>query len=307
MYSSDVINNLSIQKGWLLKQCIDLGTTANIFIFESGSRSFALKTPRSAYFRNRIKVEYLVLQYLAQTPMILYIPKVYEWLPNVGGFLMEYLCYPNLKTKNGMEVYQELAIMLKTLHKVKLPEKLSIEDDRPEISKAICTRFCSKFKKVLEENHFWSTLPKEVVPKLDFIRERYPVYSNLLVEFQDYTKGLNASIIHGDLGGDNVMMTMDERLVLTDWGESRISTPLADIAFIQSNSIWDSQEINQFLNLYFDHEITRIQTALPTIQTLAKLYQYNSCVQSLLWLRETGDNGLDEIGKKHFDNMLDTL
>jgi thiamine kinase-like enzyme len=200
-----------------------------------------------------------------------------------------------------------MASMLRTLHAVELPVIVGIGDDRPDIENTISKRFCHIFDKVLEEDSFWVTLPKEAVHKLEIVRRRYHTYRDLLAEFKNMANDLNVALIHGDLAGDNVMMTLDERVVLIDWGESRISTPLADIAYLFTYSAWQPKEIQQFAHLYFGDETAKIEEALPTIQTLSKLYRFHSCVQSLLWLRESGDDGPDQIGKEHLDRQLDAL
>lgn len=307
MNSNETINELAKQKGWRLIQCIDLGTNADVFVLEDGSKKYALKAPRFAFSTARLEVEYLVLRYLAQTPMKQYVPSVYEWLPEVDGFLIEYLSYPDQRSKNSLDATQIMALMLKTLHEIDLPAVAGIGDDRPDILAAISERFDDLFDKVLEKHSFWATLPKEAVPKLEIVRRHHQTYRDLLAEFRRTAQDMDAALTHGDLAGDNIMMTVDGRLVLTDWGEARISTALADLAYLFTYSAWPPEEISRFVQLYFGDQTAKIEKKLLTIRVLSKLYQYHSCVQSLLWMKASGDNGLDRIGREHFERQSETL
>ncbi len=308
MNSDKLIRDLAKRKSWRLVQCIDLGTTADIFIIEKGTRRFALKTPRDPLSNSlSLKTEYLVLQHLNQTPMKQYVPNIFEWVQEVNGFLMEYLCYPGQGCETKPDTIGVLALILKSLHALEIPTALDIGDDRPDIIAAISKRFRDVFQMVLKGHSFWALLPKEDLLKLEIVRRHYETYNNLLSTFETIANDKKVALTHGDLAGDNIMLSEDGRLVLADWGETRISSPLTDIALLFTHSHWSPDDVHRFIRLYFDEDSVNVKRELSTIQVLSKLYRYRSCVQSLLWLKEEGMDGLDSIGREHFDRLLVTL
>lgn len=308
MNSYEAISSFIEKKGWHLVQYIDLGTTADIFVIEKDDGKYALKTARGANLNvSRLRTEYLVLQHLNRTPMKKYVPRVGKWIQEVNGFLMEYLRYPNLGSTLAQGPYQALALILKTLHKVELPTALGIEDDRPNINAAIGHRFRSMFQVVLEDDLFWAKLPADDMPGLKIVQARYETYDNLLTNFETALTDIKVTLTHGDLAGDNIMLTQDGRLVLADWGEARISSALIDIAYLLAYVTWSENDVRQFLQTYFMDDTTELKRVFPTVRILSKLYQYRSCVQSLLWLKEMGLEGLDTLGRKHFERALRIL
>lgn len=70
---------------------------------------------------------------------------------------------------------------------------------------------------------------------------------------------------------------------------------------------WSENEGRQFLIVYFNDDLEALEEALPCLQVLSRLYCYHSCVQSLVLLNEMGEEGLDAIGRAHFERMLDAL
>jgi aminoglycoside phosphotransferase (APT) family kinase protein len=308
MNSDGVIRDLAREKSWHLVQHINNGATADIYIIEKDARKYALKIPSGTLSNNySLKTEYLVLLHLNQTPMKQYVPSIYEWVQDANGFLMEYLCYPDQGSKNEPDMVGVLALILKTLHRLEIPTTVDISDDRPDIINAISKRFRDTFQMVLKGHSFWATLPNEDMPKLEIVRRHYETYNNFLGTYETTTNDKKVALTHGDLAGDNIMLTEDGRVVLVDWGETRISSPLTDIAYLFTYSTWSPEDVNRFIQLYFGDTLVEVERALSTIQVLSKLYQYRSCIQSLIWLKEEGMEGLDTIGKDHFARMLETL
>ena len=89
---------------WTLLECRDLGTTAHTLIVEKEGQRAVLKVlreepdrvPAALVETDHLK-EYQILRYLMTTPMRRHIPTVRKWLPDLNGFLMEYLCaFPKL-------------------------------------------------------------------------------------------------------------------------------------------------------------------------------------------------------------------
>lgn len=255
----------------------------------------------------RLKTEYQLLQYLNRTAMRQYVPSAYEWLEEVNGFLMEYLHYPIQQSRTRLDTIRRLASILKTLHAVELPVTEGIGDDRTDITSAIVQRFRNVFNVVQEGYSFWAKMPTEDLPKLEIVRRHYETYYNLLETYQGTTSNIRVALTHGDLAGDNIMLTDDERLVLVDWGEARISSPLTDIAYLYTYSAWSPEEIRLFIQFYFNDNLVEVESELSAIQILSKLFRYRSCIQALLWLKEQGSDGLDIIGREHFERQLGLL
>jgi thiamine kinase-like enzyme len=308
MSSHPEIVDWARERNLSLIQHIDLGTTADVFILEGGGCKYALKSSCERHSPNpRLKTEYLLLKYLLQTSMEQYVPKVYEWVEELDGFMMEYLLYPDQEAKNQSETVQILARMLKVLHGTELPPAMNIPDDRPEIIQATIKRFSIIFQTVLENDTSWNTLPKEDLSRLGIVRKHFGSYSKLLTTLETTAVDAKAVLIHGDLAGDNIMMTQDGKWVLADWSEARISYLLSDIAYLFVYSGWSPKDIQQFIQLYFEKSEAELKRELSMLRVLSKLYRYRSCVQSLLWLREEGQGGLDAVGRENFERLLNAL
>ena len=119
-------------------------------------------------------------------------------------------------------------------------------------------------------------------------------------------KYVHPALTHGDLAGDNIMLKQDGALTFVDWGETRISSPLTDLACLLSYRIGSEDRTQEFLNIYFNSP-EALEKNLPCLQVLIRLYRYRSCVQSLLWLNEEGETGLDVIGRAHFEKVRAAL
>ena len=177
----------------------------------------------------------------------------------------------------------------------------------PNVGAAISKRFRDLFQVVLRAGRFWDRLPKEDRSKLDRVRASYPNYVGLLSQIGYILAHTQLALTHGDLAGDNLMVTQDGRLAIADWGAARISAALTDVASLSMYSNWSEDERRQFYGLYFgDLSGTREQT-LHGLEVLSRLYRYRSCVQSLLWLNEESEGGLDGIGRAHFERQLSAL
>ena len=296
------------QKSWHLVQYIDLGATAHVFVVEKDDKRNILKIRRGG--KNdacTLQAEYRVLQYLNTTPMRQYVPRVGEWLQELDGFMMEHLRYPTRAEKEAGAWRSNLARALQILHSISLPSINEIADDRPDVGIAVSNRFQSLFQIVLQENDFWERLPREDKSKLELVRAHYETYVGLLPQIEDTLVLTELALTHGDLAGDNIMITQDGRLAITDWGAARISSALTDIAYLLTYANWSEDEGRQFLSVYFNYNLEALEEALPCIQVLSRLYCYHSCVQSLVWLSEMGEEGLDAIGRAHFERLLDAL
>ncbi len=130
-------------------------------------------------------------------------------------------------------------------------------------------------------------------------------YSGLLQQIEELLIDARPALTHGDLAGDNIMLTPDGRLAIADWGTTRISDALMDVAHLLTYAGWSGDEERQFLSTYFGNDPSTLEDAMPGIQVLTRLYRYQSCVQSLLWLNE--EEGLDAVGRAHFERMLSAL
>jgi Ser/Thr protein kinase RdoA (MazF antagonist) len=291
-----------------LVQHIDLGTTAHLFVVENGDERQVLKTPRDGESDTAaLRVEHQVLRYLNATVMQQYVPRVGEWVQELDGFQVEYLRYPTLAERNAKTWRPHLAQALQALHGLRLPVINGIADDRPEIGVVISSRFRSMFQHIQEEDTFWTGLPREDKSKLECVRGHYPTYIGLLQQIEDLLAPTKPALTHGDLAGDNIMLTQDGRLAIADWGATRISSALTDVAHLLAYANWPQDEERRFLSLYFSDDRTSLEETLPSVQMLSRLYRYHSCVQSLLWLNEKGKVGLDAVGRVHLERMLGTL
>ena len=293
---------------WQLIQYIDLGTTAHVFVIERESEKCVLKTQRGgATVTCSLRLEHVILQYLNETDMAQYVPAVGEWIHEVDGFLMEHLRYPTPAERETYDLLHTLAVALRTLHGVDLPPIKDVADDRPLVSTAINRRLQDAFGAVTEDDSFWAGLSSEDKPRLEYVRTKYETYAQMLPVLKVSLADTECALMHGDLSGDNLMMRQDGSFVLTDWGETRITSSLTDAAYLLTHTEWNENKTQRFLRAYFNDDPDDLEEALPVIETLSCLYQYNSCVRSLLWLNSPEEDGLDSIGRAYFERQLRAL
>jgi aminoglycoside phosphotransferase (APT) family kinase protein len=298
------------QQSWRLVETIDLGTTASVYVVEIGrsGQRYALKTQRDLDPQDHaVRTEYRVLEYLNATPMRRAVPQVGDWLPELDGFLMELLRYPTPAEAQTLSWAPDLGRALRMLHSLDLPTIAAIPDDRPNVADAVSHRFRLLFQRVLRGDDYWAGLPKADRPKLARVRARYNAYVGLLPQVEHALADAEPALIHGDLAGDNIMLTQNGRLALADWGTARISSPLTDVANLLAYAHWSEDESGRFLRAYFDKDPAALEEARPCLQTQSRLCPYRSCVQSLWWLNEMGEQGLDAVGRAHFDRVLNLL
>jgi aminoglycoside phosphotransferase (APT) family kinase protein len=220
---------------------------------------------------------------------------------------MDLLQYPTPAETQALAWAPDLGRALQMLHSLDLPAIATIPDDRPKVADAVSHRFRLLFHHVLREDDYWIRLPQADRPKLAHVRARYDAYAGLLPRIQHALANSEPALTHGDLAGDNIMLTYDGRLALTDWGTARISAPLTDVANLLTYANWSEDESGRFLRAYFDDDPVALEAAGPCLQDLSDLHRYHSCVQSLRWLNEMGDRGLDTVGRAHFDRVLNHL
>ncbi len=285
---------------------VELGMTARVLIVEKGGERYAVKVPRE---QGRdplaLRVEHRVLKYLNKTPMRGYIPQVGEWLLEGGGFAMTYLRYPTEAEKAGTTWIPSLARALRTLHRVDLPTIEGLPDDRPDVGAALVGRLRGVFKAVLKENGFWAGLSAEDRRRLETVRAHYGAYAAVLFQAAELLADAPVALTHGDLAGDNLMVTQDGDLAIVDWGSARIGAALTDPASLSVYMGWSPEERRRFHHVYLE-ETEGSEETLPTLEILAQLHRYRSCVQSLLWLN--GDpEGLDAVGRRFFEAQLHGL
>jgi aminoglycoside phosphotransferase (APT) family kinase protein len=221
------------QRSWTLIETIDPGTTACIYVVEidKGGQRYALKTQRDASLQDHaVRTEYRVLEYLKATPMRQAVPRVGDWLPELDGFLMDLLRYPTPAEVQALAWAPDLGRVLRILHSTSLPTVARVPDDRSNVAEAVSRRFRLLFRHVLRRNNYWARLPKADRPKLAHVRACYDTYAGLLPQVERDLADTEPSLTHGDLAGDNTMLTQDGRLALADWGMARISSPLTDVA-----------------------------------------------------------------------------
>jgi aminoglycoside phosphotransferase (APT) family kinase protein len=298
------------RRSWSLVEIIDLGTTACVYVVETDkdSQRYALKTQRdSTHQDHAVRTEYRVLEYLNATPMQQVVPRIGDWLPELDGFLMDLLRYPTLAEMQAPAWALDLGRALRMLHSLDLPTIATIPDDRPNVADAVSHRFRLLFQHVLREDDYWTHLPQADRPKLAHVRARYDAYAGLLPKVQRALANSEPALTHGDLAGDNIMLTYDGRLALADWGTARVSSPLNDVANLLTYANWSEDESGRFLRAYFDDDPAALKAAWPCLQDLSHLHRYRSCVQSLQWLNEMGEQGLDGVGRAHLERILNLL
>lgn len=235
-----------------------------------------------------------------------YVPRVGEWLSELEGFLMDCLRYPTLAEREEAVWVPDLARALQTLHSVALLPIQGLADDRPNVGAAISRRFRDLFEVVLRTDGYWDGLPSEDEPKLERVRACYDTYVDLLSQIADSLACARVALTHGDLAGDNIMLTQDGRLTIVDWGSARISAALTDVASLSVYSNWSQDDTRQFCEVYLSGASRSDEEALYGLEVLSRLHRYRSCVQSLLWLNDERE-GLDAIGRAFFERQLSAL
>lgn len=291
---------------WKLVRRIDLGMTADVFIVERGEERRALKVRREGGASGEaLLVEHRVLRYLNGTPMRRYVPRVGAWLPEVDGFSMEYLRYPTREERAAEGRIPTLAHALRTLHDLELPAIEGLPDDRPDLGASVLEHFGDLFAAVLRGKDFWAGLAEADVPLLEVVRAHYPAYAALLAQAAGRMAGARAALTHGDLAGDNVMLTPEGRLALADWGTARIGAAAVDAAALPAYEGWSREERRRFYGIYLG-EGDGTEAAPAHIEELSRLHRYRACVQSLLWLRGE-EEGLDAVGRSYFERQLSAL
>ena len=219
---------------------------------------------------------------------------------------MEHLRYPTRAEKQEPGWPKELAHALRTLHDVDPPHIPSLPDDRPQVGRAVSKRCRRLFATVLRTDRFWTRLSEEDRPKLQRVRAYYPLYAHLLSQVSDSLAQARVALTHDDLAGDNLMLTREGRLAITDWGSARISAAFVDAASLSVHMNWSPNERSRFYELYLGGPSEAHGQALCSLDRLARLHRYRSCVQSLLWLRD-GAAALDDVGRAFFQTQLDAL
>jgi aminoglycoside phosphotransferase (APT) family kinase protein len=269
------------RESWHLVESIDLGTTAHVLIVEREGERYALKTRRDEHSHATVlHTEYRVLRYLGGTSARRYVPRVGSWLPELGGFLMERLRYPTAAEEEREGWMPSLARALQTLHGVDPPTIEGLEDDRPDLGGAVSRRFRELFELVLRTEDSWAGLSEEDGRKLERVRAHYEAYAAHLPTLEHGLAHAGAALTHGDLAGDNVMLTQDGRLAIADWGSARITAPLLDVASLATYKHWSPAERRRFYELYLGDASARRQEAVQCLETLCRIYRYRSCVQS---------------------------
>jgi aminoglycoside phosphotransferase (APT) family kinase protein len=295
------------REGWQVVPSIDLGTTARVLVVERDGVRYALKTARGTDpDGDALLTEYRVLRYLNGTPMQRYVPWVGAWLPKLAGFLMAYLRYPNAAEKGDATWMPDLARALRTLHGVGLPAITALADDRPHAGRTVTQRLRKLFDLVLRRGSFWAGLAEADRPALERVRKQYQLYVDLLPEIEAGLADAPVALTHGDLAGDNLMLTGEGRLALVDWGAARISAAWADVASLATYMAWPAGERHRFYRFYLGKAARSAEMAMECLDVLSYLYRYRACVQSLLWLNQ-GPDGLDAVGRAYFENQVEAL
>jgi len=192
------------QHAWTRLEYCDLGTTAHAFIVEKDSQRSVLKVLHTEQAgSSTLSREYQLLRYLMTTPMRPHVPAVQEWLPDLGGFVMEYLRPPTPAEQQSAAWIPNLACTISTLHNISLPSKDRLADDRPDIGAAMGQRFQVVFQMVLENDRSWAHLSGEDAHHLDYVRDRYADYSRLLPQLSAALRHAPPVLTHGDLSGDS--------------------------------------------------------------------------------------------------------
>jgi aminoglycoside phosphotransferase (APT) family kinase protein len=307
MGSREAVATFLNRGSWRLVETVDLGTTARVFIIEGDDERYALKIRRDEESdASALLAEYRVLRYLNGTPARRYVPRIGAWLPELDGFLMECLRYPTPAEIEEEAWMPGLARALRTLHSVDLPTIEGLEDDRPDVGNAVSRRFQDLFELVLRTDDFWAGLSGQDRSKLERVRARYQAHVDLLPALAHSLAHARATVTHGDLAGDNIMLTKDGQLAIADWGSARIGAALVDVASLATYMNWSLVKRGQFYGLYLGDTSGSRREMVHCLETLSCMYRYRACVQSLLWLNDQSE-GLDAIGRAYFERQLRTL
>ena len=294
------------RNNWRPVQAIEFGKHSDVLILEKGNTRHALKLVRDTNDIDSSIKEYRILKYLNSTPLKPYVPEVGEWLPELRGFMMEYLEFKTPGEIMTEKMIPDIARAFRLLHDIEEPDIEDIPDDRPDVSGVVCDRLTEMFDLVLKGDDYWTILPERYRSELDLVRKYHRTYSAYVPEVRSLLSQFPAVLTHGDLHGGNFMFKSDGTPVFTDWEVARISSPLTDIASFLTYVRWDEDDINRFLELYFgSHDVT--QKALPCLDGLRKMYLYYVCVACLRWLNVEGEDGLDPVGREFFKRIITTL
>ena len=318
---------------------LDLGTTSLIYVLQKDQQQTIGKVPRIPGKTNLL-TEYRLLQYLDNSPLKGHVPAPIQWVPELGGFLMEYqeLRYPTQAEREDRRFVAELARLVRELHKLETPTIPGLPDDRPEPGRAVIRRFEDDFRVIQREEAYWKRLSATDRRRLERMRGIYHVYAQLAENLRE--TGLNETgeepgpaLIHGDLAGDNIMLARqmgldstaspvqdgppgtairagggsEETLMLLDWGSARISSALADVANLLVYQEWAPACVQQFMEIYYQDDQAMIEKTRYILETLVRLVRYRACLRSLEWLETEGETGLDEAGRGFFERQIQLL
>jgi len=311
MSIEDIVSRIEVssfleRNNWRPVRAIEFGKHSDVLILEKGNTRYALKLVRNKDDIDSSIKEYRVLNYLNTTGLKPYVPEVGEWMSDISGFMMEYLEFTTPDEIRTEPMIPDIACALRLLHEIEPPDIEDIPDDRPDVSGAVCDRLTEMFNLVLKGDDFWTIIPDRYRPDLDTVRKYHRDYSEFVPEVRGLLDQFPAVLTHGDLHGGNFMFKTDGKPVLTDWEAVRISSPLTDIASFLTYVRWNEDDIERFLELYFGSR-TALETALPGLHGLRKIYLYYVCVACLRWLNIEGEDGLDPVGRAFFKRIITTL
>lgn len=259
-------------RGWMLVDTVDLGTTACVYVVEIDNTWYALKTCRHLSAARQLRVEYELIQHLRASPMADYVPHTHGWIPELHGFLMEYLRFPTSVELESSVWITQIASALRALHQVVLPAIDGLPDNRePQgVTHTFGQRLLGLYNLALCGTGYWCGLSESDIPLLHLIQENYQVYAKLISELPYYLDECSAGITHGDLAGDNLMVNSYGRLVLADWGSARISCPLEDVASVWVYAGWRESEKDLFWNTYILNDTDRGAILRSTAELMAR-------------------------------------
>jgi aminoglycoside phosphotransferase (APT) family kinase protein len=171
------------------------------------------------------------------------------------------------------------------------------------MARSVARRFAQRFEAILRTDAFWAQLFAADRPMLARVRARCQAHAALLPWLEEELAATPVVLIHGDLAGDNLMVTPEGRLALVDWGATRISAAWVDIASLVTYAEWSPEERRRFYCCYFVERAGSAEEARQCLGTLTCLHRYHACVQSLLWLNDEGE-GLDAVGRAFFERQV---
>ena len=320
-------------------ETLDLGTSSHIFILQKDNQQIIGKVPRIPDKMN-LRPEYQLLEYLHNSHLKGHVPTPIKWVPELGGFLMEYreLRYPTQMEREDRRYVAELARLVRELHKLDIPDIPGLPDDRPEAGRAVIRRFEEDFRSLQRENAHWKRLSTADRRRLEKVREVSHVYAQLAENLggtgvYGAWEGLESTLIHGDLAGDNIMLTrqvgldptsfmaqdrpartaihtgggVEETLILLDWGSARIGSALADVANLLVYQEWSPACVQCFMEIYYQDDRAMIEKTRSILEVLLRLVRYRACLLSLEWLETEGETGLDNFGRDFFERQVQLL